>query len=325
MIVPLIAGNEVNHKTRINGVNLVSAVYESDPGNIQSVENINANWVSLCPWAFMTPGDPNIYYNTVDNFWGDRPENMKLIIQEAKNRNLKVLLKPHVWVNGHGWPGDYDLNETGWYFWEKNYASFVLDLAKFAEENEVEMYCIGVEFKTAIQKRKDFWPELIDRVREVYSGELIYAANWDNFRNINFWDKLDYIGIDAYFPLLNEKIPDKEKLKKKWNNQIPGIEKCYSKYQKQVILTEYGYRSTNKTAWRQWEIENTSTDVGVNLEAQVNAYEALYESIWDKEWLAGGFIWKWFTDNDLAGGHQHSGYTPQNKPVEKTIKKWYSK
>ena len=45
------------------------------------------------------------------------------------------------------------------------------------------------------------WRQLIADVREVYSGELTYAANFDQYDMVTFWDALDYISINAYFPL----------------------------------------------------------------------------------------------------------------------------
>ena len=45
------------------------------------------------------------------------------------------------------------------------------------------------------------WSELIAAVRAVYGGELTYAANFDQFREVGFWPDLDLLGINAYFPL----------------------------------------------------------------------------------------------------------------------------
>ncbi len=310
---------------QIRGVNLVSPVEHMRDDCILPMSDLNANYVSLCPFAFMTPGDPNVYYNTIENYWGDRPSNLALLTMEAKEKGLKVLLKPHFWVTGQGWPGDYNLDEKGWKEWEKNYSAFVVNMARFADSLNIEMYCIGVEFKTAVNLRKGFWPELIKEVRKNYRGKLIYAANWDNYYNISFWDQLDYIGIDAYFPLLNEKTPEKDQLIKKWDQQLKVLEKFSDKYKRPVLFTEYGYRSIDGTAWNQWELEYVNSDKMVNLEAQMNAYAAFYEAVWDEEWFAGGFLWKWYPEYENAGGMADSDYTPQNKPVEKLIKQWYSK
>ena len=46
------------------------------------------------------------------------------------------------------------------------------------------------------------WRQLIHDVRQVYDGPVTYAAHWDKeFSRIAFWDALDVIGINAYFPL----------------------------------------------------------------------------------------------------------------------------
>lgn len=45
------------------------------------------------------------------------------------------------------------------------------------------------------------WRELIAEVRAVYGGRLTYAANFDQYRRVGFWDALDLVGINAYFSL----------------------------------------------------------------------------------------------------------------------------
>jgi len=200
-----------------------------------------------------------------------------------------------------------------------------LEMAKFASANAIEMYCIGVEFKTAVRQRPEFWHNLIKEVRQVYSGKLLYAANWDNYSAVDFWDQLDYIGIDAYFPLIDKANPGLGELKSKWKKQGKILKEYSMQQNKQIVFTEYGYRSSDFAAWNQWEIEQLSSDQQLNLQIQENAYTAVYESVWGASWLAGGFIWKWYPDLLDAGGSAHSGYTPQNKPVMKIIKSWYSK
>jgi len=61
----------------------------------------------------------------------------------------------------------------------------------------------------------------------------------------------------------------------------------------------------------------------VNLEGQVNATQALFDEFWKEEWFAGGFIWKWFHAHERVGGEQDSQFTPQNKPVEETVRQFY--
>lgn len=45
------------------------------------------------------------------------------------------------------------------------------------------------------------WRDQIREVRQVYSGRLTLAANFDNYHEVAFWEALDFMGINAYFPL----------------------------------------------------------------------------------------------------------------------------
>ena len=270
----------------------------------------------------MDDGDTEIHFPTAENYWGDHLENLEQIIQQAKSHQLKILLKPHVWVHGKGWAGDHDLYFWEWRDWEISYRDFILPFVKLAESQNVEMFCIGVEWKKTMKRRPSFWRYLIKEIRKVYSGKLIYAANWDEYEEVPFWDMLDYVGIDGYFPLSNSKTPTKEEIKKAWKPIVKKISKFYQKTKRPIIFTEYGYRSTDFACWNQWEIEHLKDHERVNLQAQQNGYEAFYESVWQQEWFAGGFIWKWHPEAN-SGGMNHSNYTPQGKPVLKSIEEWY--
>jgi hypothetical protein len=48
-------------------------------------------------------------------------------------------------------------------------------------------------------------------------GKLTYAANWDKYDQVSFWDELDFIEIQAYFPLTAQTSPTAEEIKKGWN------------------------------------------------------------------------------------------------------------
>ncbi len=46
-----------------------------------------------------------------------------------------------------------------------------------------------------------FWRRLISAVRDMYGGGLTYGANFDQYDQVGFWDALEYVGVNAYFPL----------------------------------------------------------------------------------------------------------------------------
>ncbi len=85
-----------------------------------------------------------------------------------------------------------------------------------------------------------------------------------------------------------------------------------------ILFTEYGYRNVDYNTAEPWK-ENEGEQ---NDEAQVNAYEAFYQSFAGKKWFAGGYVWKWYVDD----GHHRKrevDFTPQDTPAEKVIENWY--
>lgn len=313
---------------KINGVNFVAPSDQVSAECMQPLSRINSEWVALNPYCYGKVGDPNIYYDLNWQWWGERTEGTRKLIEYAKAAGVKVLIKPHIWVRGQGWGGDFELDsDEKWAVWEADFEDYILAHARLAAELDVEMFCIGTELRKSVQQRPQFWNGLIQKVRAIYSGKLTYASNWDNYQNVTFWDQLDYIGIDSYFPLSEEVLPKTTDLLAAWEPHKADLKKMSAKHSKPIIFTEFGYRSIDRTAWRQWELpEHWEPSSGmVNLQAQENAYTAIFQSFWGEEWFAGGFLWKWYPKDEKSGGADNRDYTPQNKPVEKLIKTWYTR
>ena len=192
---------------KISGVNIVSPKHYTSTDYLKSVKRINANWVALVPYAFMETGNPEIRYNCDQNWWGGTLKGLKNSSKLSKKNDLKVLLKPHFWLDNEKWAGEISFKEKDWKKWESNYRSFILKMAEIAENHSFEILCIGTEMKSAVLERPGFWKLIIKEIKAHYSGKLVYAANWDNFKNIPFWNEIDYIGVDAYFPLSEQVTP----------------------------------------------------------------------------------------------------------------------
>lgn len=310
---------------KVNGVNFVSPAKPVKNDCFTHLNNIGAQWVALNPFAFSEPGKPNVFHDLKWQWWGEKKEGTEVMTRLASNEGLNVCIKPHIWVKGQGWPGDFTLEtEAEWRQWEKDYKGYVLGLLEVAIQHNTKMFALGTEVRIAARERPAFWRHLVREIRAQYNGKLTYAANWDNYQSIPFWQDLDYIGVDAYFPLLEAPNPTVEELVAAWQPHVKELEAFSKKMGKPILFTEYGYRSVPKTTWKQWEIEEHWNFSGASNEtAQNRAYEAIYKAFWDKPWFAGGFLWKWYDDYPSAGGPNNTDYTPQNKSAEKVILKWY--
>lgn len=311
---------------QIKGITMVAppAPFPSDP--MPLIKNTNANWVAIIPFAFSKKGNPEVHYDSLGwQWWGEKPDGIRESIRLAKNAGLQVMLKPQVWMHDD-WVGAMDFNsEEEWKQWEHAYRMYILQQLRLARQCQVELFCIATEYNIAAIKRESFFRQLIAEMRNMYSGKLCYCATWNTYREVAFWDALDYIGISAYFPLSDEITPDSATLNKAWHNYLPEMEQYSKKINKKILFAEFGYLSVDGCAGKSWELESKIATLPVNQKAQANAYESLFNSLYDKPWWAGGFVWKWFPNGEGHEGYPEKDYTPQGKLAEEVLKKWYSK
>lgn len=322
-IIGLSQHSPVPHPDRINGVSLVAPRDSTDYASLVSLREFGVDWVAVIPFAFSRPDQPDVTFDHERQWWGERTHGVFQAIQQARNHGLKVMIKPHVWVRGDGWPGEFTLQgDIPWKQWENDYEKYILAYAAIAQKSKADLFCIGTEYRLAVRARPEFWSQLIAKVRDVYSGPLTYAANWDNYEQVSFWSELDYIGIDAYFPLSENARPDVNELTLSWKSIKEHLASYGEKYERQILFTEFGYRSTEYAADGHWK--HQLEELAVDHQAQVNGYEALLGSFWNEPWIAGGFLWKWHMSVPERADFMDKAYSPQEKPALDIIRKHYS-
>ncbi|MDD4893834.1 MAG: hypothetical protein PHW54_00770 [Candidatus Omnitrophica bacterium] len=290
---------------------------------MEQMASLGVNWVAvLATWYQDKHNSPKVYPQM-----DKTPSDQSLIfaIRKLHELKFKIMLKPHLdIVEGNGkWRGEIGFDsDTDWQAWFDSYTAFILRYADIAAKENVEIICIGTELTNAALTQPERWRELIKKVREVYKGQLTYAANWDKeFKEIAFWDALDYAGIDPYFPLVTSTRPQVEELKSAWQDWLKSIEEWQKKINKPVVFTEIGYKSSRDAADEPWQHAPMGE---LDLVLQVNLYQALLETFWEKPWFYGAYWWYWGT-NPRMGGENNRGFTPQNKPAQDVIKEWYTK
>lgn len=309
------------------GIHLFGSI---DSSNILPFRDNNYDWVTLVTYAGQRDIDsPNIRMRRHktdsiarvrrDSSWSKR-------INILHNAGMKVMLKPHIWLSAPQdgkWRSDiFPKNDEDWNIWKNSYREFILMHAQIAEKNDVELFCIGAEFTRLTLEKSDYWRGLIKEIRSIYSGQLTYAANWyKEYENIDFWEELDYIGVQAYFPLVDKLDPTVEALNKGWQKYIDEMLAISSKHKKKILFTELGYKSTNDSAIKPWEWVEDKGDQETtkSFSTQENCYQAFFDSVWDQPWFAGVHIWQSRTDHMAGRGYSDLNFTPQGKPAEKII------
>lgn len=310
-------------KEKFNGVSFVASGIPINETHTTPVVKVNSNIVALMPFGFIRQlSSPNIIHNTKRQWFGETDAGLIQYAKEFRKHNIKVMIKPQIWVRNGEFTGFIEMeSEENWKILEESYTSFILTYAKSAQKLEAEILCIGTELEKFVMNRPKFWHELIEKIRKVFQGKLTYAANWDEFKRIPFWGELDFIGVDAYFPLSDKKLPTVKEFELGWKPHKDEIKRVQSKFRKPVIFTEFGYRSVDYTGQKPWDSKRV---IGkVNLQAQVNGLQAIHNQFWKEEWFAGGFVWKWFHKHNEVGGENNNRFTPQNKPAEKILRKLF--
>lgn len=306
---------------KIKGLSFVGSSSPISAQDVNPIIEMNANWVTLMPYGFVG-NDGKVAFNSSWQWWGEKNEGIRKTIELCQAANLKIMLKPQIWMM-NAYTGDYKLDsEKKWVIFENSYRDFILNFLDIAVEKKLEMFCIGTEWREFIAARPSFWKKLIQTIKLKYTGDLIYAANWDDYEAVPFWSELDYVGVNGYFPLSYDSDPKLADLVIGWQVHSKKLKSFSTKTKKKIIFTEIGYRSILGAATRPWEHGTKGKYAPV---VQDRAFQALFSVVWKETWLEGMFIWKWYHDHAKQGGVDDLDFTPQNKPAAETIKSYWAK
>jgi serralysin len=294
---------------------------------LSSVSVINLDTGEVKEWIKSTDG-----YNMTASF-----DSVEHAIVEAQDQGLSVFLKPQInasnpslsFYTGNEYSNLTDLNavisDPAAFF--AGYKAYILNWAVLAEKYNVPLLSIGNEMLSATKAEyTSYWTDIIASVREVYSGKLTYSAftemvylPHDEVNNIQFWDKLDYVGVDVYpdFPT-GTSTPTVAQLDAEWTSQgwMHYLETVAEKTGKELLFTETGASSyagaANRSTYTDALIGEPDTqrdDV-----TQANWYQSFIKTWGGAErpdWLAGLFFWN--NDPQATGLHYANGYAIHEK------------
>ncbi|MGM0705445.1 MAG: glycoside hydrolase family 113 [Bacteroidota bacterium] len=299
------------------------------PDDLDRIAALGTTHLTLIPFGFQRTADtPRIRLNTDAGWYSESDAGIRTLAQEAADRDMGLVLKPHLWLGSYDTDGQernaigFD-TEAEWTEWEAAYTRFLVHYARLARDVEADVLVVGTELARAAHERPDFWRALIDTVRTVYDGDLTYAANWyDEYETIPFWDALDYIGVQAYFPLADAQNPSTNALVQGWDTHVEALSEVAARAERPVLFTEVGYRSVKTAAAEPWVWPDRNADDSSSHapELQARLYQALFARFRDVPWFAGAVFWKW---HPAHSADRPQGFTPQDKPAEDVIRRGF--
>jgi arabinogalactan endo-1,4-beta-galactosidase len=302
----------------------------------QSLKNLaetGANWIAL---------SVRVGQETISSTKISRSENatatdseLRHVIDLAHSLGMRVLLMPLLHLSndpthGHIYIGTTFNSETQWQEWFASYREFISSYATFAQEAGVDMFFMGNELGGTTHREAD-WRQVIQEVRLRYKGPITYDSLCGGFPfpmgedlRIKWWDAVDYIGVGGYYPLTNKNAPTVEELKTAWveKGYIDELENLSKKFNKPVIISEIGYESKDGANKIPAYFNLTAP---IDLQEQADCYQAAFEVLWGKPWLKGIFWFQWFSNPKPReqGGLNSVNCTPEGKPAEEVLKKFY--
>lgn len=206
-----------------NTVNFIVPYYQSNSG----ATDINAGW--------NTPSDSSLISG----------------IQYVHSLGMKAEIS--IYLENYNGEWRANINPGDRNTWYQKYGDVLVHYGQLGQAQGVELYQLGaelVDMASASQNGDNTqrWVGMINRVRAVYKGALTYSANrgqqgWaSELPNIQFWDKLDYIGVSAYYDFNTDN--SVASLKSQWQNvNNYDIAPIAQRWNKPIIFAEVGYRS----------------------------------------------------------------------------------
>ena len=258
------------------------------PPTLRDIASLGANWVSTHPYA-QIHRDGRVSFRAFDPD-EQPPPHIRRPVDDAHEAGLRVFIKPHIayWGSGFSWRGDIDFEDEGARarFFE-TYRAWIVAVARASRG--ADAFCVGTELDRLLDEGE--WRGIIAAVREVTDAKLTYAANWTDFERVKFWDALDAVGIQAYFPIATEPTDDADVLKDGWRTRMGELRAYSERIGKKIVFTELGYNRSFNTPVKPWE---AAMDGEEALATQSACYAVALAAIETEPSVVGAFLWKWF-------------------------------
>lgn len=298
----------------VKGVTLAewSAEGYLDPRAMQAVVDIaetGANSLTLVVTAYQTDVSSNVVM--IDDRLTPTEESVAAIMLKAGSVSpaaLSVTIKPHVDLYGGGWRGTIHPSDPD--AWFESYRTFIMPYVILGESLGAKQFVVGTELAGTLDF-EGHWRRLIEEIAQSFSGQLLYAASWDEAPLVPFWDVLDRVGVDFYAPVSARDDPHRMDLLVGWQPWLDRLRLLHKLAGRNVVLTEIGYRSVDGAGRHPYEF---TSGAPVDLQEQADLYWAALEALGDKPWIDGVYWWNWLATGNPA--EELRDFTPKGKPAQ---------
>ncbi len=236
-----------------------------------------------------------------------------LFASQARRRGFTVMLRPLLDIvvpqDGTHWRGTIQPQDGAQ--WKSTYSALLTKYARLAEANHIAILDIGSELDS-MERDGALWQGLINAVRTEFHGQVTYSSNWaKSFPS--FGKSLDFISVDAYFPLKAPATASVGDLVAAWQQWVTRLKRMSQSFGKPLVLTELGTTSQAASFQQPWLWDNGQP---VDLSAQQLYYEAACQAVVPR---FGGVYWWMYTLDPPAKPALDGGFMVAGKPAEAAL------
>lgn len=264
-------------------------------GTLEELDRLGVGWVAIHPYAGVRR-DGSVRFRPAAG-----EEYLARSVELARRAGIELFWKPHLaYWGSFDWRGEiaFGDDEARWRRFFDGYRAFIVDQARFAERAGVPLFSVGLEYEETTGREAE-WRRIIAEVRRVYSGRITYSANWDRLDRVGFWDAVDLIGVQGYFPLSDSSDPSAAELGRGWDRHLGELRRLAAEHGKPVLFAEIGYDLSADAARAPWQ--RNSRDDAHNRRLRRRLMEVALERLEAEPFVAGMFWWKWIPGDDRAG------------------------
>jgi len=255
---------------------------------LEAIRDLGANWVSIHPYASIH-SDGALSWTDIDP--ENPPDHIVRPIREAHRLGMSICIKPHIayWHSPFSWRGEIAFaNDEAWQRFWRDYRKWIAVLATLCRD--ADGFVVGTELDRTLGFEEQ-WRALIAEVRQRTDAPLSYAANWTDYHRVPFWDALDVIGIQAYFPLTDDPEYDEEDIRAGWSSRIRELRSYGEHHNRNILFTELGYNQSHRAPLEPWAYPTDGEDA---LPVQIACMRTALAAIAAEPRIVGALLWKWF-------------------------------
>jgi len=214
----------------------------------------------------------------------------------AAKYQMKIVVKPHVEIidKEQTFRGLYNpSDENTFYTRYLDYYSQLLKTLRPFEKN-ISDIVVGTEL-SKLSQNTERWRTIIRQLKKVgpKTAKFTYASNWFDFNLVDFWDELDWIGVDAYYPLSFVGTPTVDSMVSAWRIWGTMLTVWRDHYWpgKPIGFTETGFvdnKNSTRFSMRAWANTNS-----VDEDEHANAFAATLILAQEMKNFYGLYWWAW--------------------------------